>query len=159
MSRATEADRGMRAVLRVRGVRERESRIRLVHALDAVRHHENEVARHQHALALAVRPTEGTVADFVSARNLLAGMAAAIKEAEQQLAASRAAAAEAHQRWQADKAQVRAVELLLEERAARRADERRRAEVREVDDVVSALHSHTNTSRQSNNNHPERRAS
>jgi flagellar protein FliJ len=157
MSRATEADRGMRAVLRVRGVRERQSRIRLVHALDAVRHHENEVARHQQALALAARPTEGTVADFVSARNLLAGMAAAVKEAEQHLAASRTAAAEAHQRWQADKAQVRAVELLLEERAARRADEHRRAEVREVDDVVGALSSHT--SRQSNNNHQERRAS
>jgi flagellar protein FliJ len=157
MSRATETDRGMRAVLRVRGVRERESRIRLVHVLDAVRHHENEVARHQQALVLAARPTEGTVAEFVTARNLLAGMAAAVKDAEQQLAASRAAAAEAHQRWQADKAQVRAVEVLLEERAARRADERRRAEVREIDDVVGALHSHT--SRQSNNNQQERRAS
>ena len=157
MSRATEADRGMNAVLRVRGVRERDSRIQLVHALDAVRHHENEVARLQQALAMAAQPTEGTVADFVTARRLMAGMAAAVKRAEQHLATSRQAAAAAHQRWQADKSQVRAVELLLEERAARRAEERRRSEVREVDDVVGALHSHT--SRQSNNNQRERRAS
>ena len=145
MSRATDADRGMRAVLRVRGVRERDSRIALVHALDAVRHHETEVARLQQALALAAKPTEGTVADFVSARNLLAGMAAAVRDAEQRLAASRSVAAEAHQRWQEDKSKERAVELLLEERAARRAEERRRSEVREVDDVVAALHSHRST--------------
>jgi flagellar protein FliJ len=153
MSHAT-SDRGMQAVLRVRGVRERDSRIVLVHALDAVRHHEDEVVRLQQALDEAARPTEGTVADFVVSRQLLAGMAAAVREAEQRLTAARAAAAEAHQRWQADKTNMRAVELLLEERAARRVAERRRAEVREVDDVVGALHSHRSTS----DNQPERRA-
>jgi flagellar protein FliJ len=149
------ADRGMHAVLRVRGVRERDSRVTLVHALDAVRHHEHEAARLQQALDEAANPTEGTAADFVVSRHLLAGMAAAVRDAEQRLAAARSAAAEAHQRWQADKAKVRAVELLLEERAARRADDRRRAEVREVDDVVGALHSHRSTT---DNHSQERRA-
>jgi flagellar biosynthesis chaperone FliJ len=146
----------MRAVLRVRGVRERDSRVQLVHALDAVRYHENEVARLQQALAMAARPTEGTVADFVTARQLMAGMAASVKQAEKHLETSRQAAAAAHQRWQADKAQMRAVELLLEERAARRAEERRRGEVREVDDVVGALQSHRS---QTDKNQQERRAS
>lgn len=141
MSRTT-TDRGMNAVLRVRGVRERDSRITLVHALDAVRHHETEVARLQHALEEAARPADGTVADFVVSRQLLAGMAAAVRAEELRLAEARTAAAEAHRHWQDDKAKVRAVELLLEERAARRAEERRRAEVREVDDVVGALHAH-----------------
>ena len=156
MSRASQADRGMNAVLRVRSVQERDSRIQLVHALDAVRYHENEVARLQHALAMASRPVEGTVADFVTARRLMTSMAAAVQQAELHLTTSRQAAAEAHQRWQADKSQMRAVELLLEERAARRAEEHRRAEVREVDDVVGALQSHR---ARTDNNQQERRAS
>jgi flagellar protein FliJ len=154
MSRVA-ADRGMHAVLRVREVRERDSRITLVHALDAVRHHEHEAVRLQQALDEAANPTEGTAADFVVSRQLLAGMATAVRDAEQRLAAARATAADAHQHWQADNSRVRAVELLLEERAARRADDRRRAEVREVADVVGALHSHRSTS---DNHTQERRA-
>ena len=52
----------------------------------------------------------------------------------------RTVATEAHHRWQADKAGIKAIEHLLEQRALRRAEEAARAEVREIDDVVGRLH-------------------
>jgi flagellar biosynthesis chaperone FliJ len=76
----------------------------------------------------------------VVSRQLLATMAAAVGEAEQRLTAARTVATAAHHRWQADKAGLKAIEHLLEQRAQARAEEQSRAEVREVDDVVGRLH-------------------
>lgn len=137
---SSKHDRGMRAVHRVREVRERDSRIGLLHALTALRDREALLEERRNALEQAVTRSADTLDDFVVSRHLLAMMAVAVGEAEQRLAAARTVATEAHHRWQADKAGIKAIEHLLEQRAMQRADEADRAEVREVDDVVGRLH-------------------
>ena len=132
-------DRGMRAVARVREVRERDSRIGLLQALTTVRLREQELQSLQAALEEATQRVSGDLDEFVLSRRLLTGMAAGVRAAENRLEGSRTVAAEAHARWQADKARVRAIEQLLERRAARRAEEESRAEVREIDDIVGRL--------------------
>lgn len=134
-----DEDRGMRAVARVRAVRERDSRIGLLQALTSVRLREQELETLRSALEEAGRRAQGDLDAFVVSRRLLAGMAAGVREAEHRLEGSRTVAAEAHARWQADKARVRAIEQLLERRATRRAEDQARAEVREVDDIVGRL--------------------
>ena len=136
----TQHDKGMRAVRRVREVRERDSRIGLLHALTAVRDREARLEELRNALEQAVTRQADTLDDFVVSRHLLASMAVAVGEAEHRLAAARTVAAAAHQRWQADKAGMKAIEHLLEQRAIARAEERKRVEVREIDDVVGRMH-------------------
>jgi flagellar biosynthesis chaperone FliJ len=130
----------MKAVRRVREVRERDSRVGLLHALTAVRDREAHLEELRNALQQAVTRSASTLDEFVVSRQLLATMAIAIGEAEHRLDAARTVAAEAHRRWQADKAGMKAIEHLLDARAQQRADEAARAEVREVDDVVGRLH-------------------
>ena len=139
MSRV-QHDRGMKAVRRVREVRERDSRVGLLHALTTVRDREAQLEELRNALEQAVTRSADTLDEFVVSRHLLAMMAVAIGEAEQRLASARTVATEAHHRWQADKAGVNAIEHLLEQRALHRAEEAARDEVREVDDVVGRLH-------------------
>ncbi len=140
MTRRNQKDRGMHAVARVREVRERDSRVGLLQALTNVRTREEQHNELQTALDQAAVRDADTLDAFVVSRHLLAAMAVAVREAEQRLDASRTVAVEAHHRWQADKARVRAIEHLLEERALRRAEEADRAEVRETDDIVGRLH-------------------
>ena len=137
---SSQHDRGMRAVRRVREVRERDSRIGLLHALGAVRDREAQLEELRNALEQAVVRDASTLDEFVVSRQLLASMAVAIGEAENRLAAARTVATEAHHRWQVDKAGIKAIEHLLAQRAAQRAEEAARAEVRETDDVVGRLH-------------------
>ncbi len=141
MTSRHDKDRGMRAVARVREVRERDSRVGLLHAMGTVRTREAELLDLQQALETASGREATSLDDFVVSRQLLAAMAVAVREAEQRLDASRIVATEAHSRWQADKSRVRAIEHLLEERALRRAEDARRADQREVDDVIGRLHS------------------
>ena len=115
-------DRGMRAVHRVREVRERDSRIGLLHALSAVRDREAHLEELRNALQQAVTRDADTLDDFVVSRHLLAMMAVAVGEAEQRLTSARTVATEAHQRWQTDKAGIKAIEHLLEQRAMHRAE-------------------------------------
>ena len=136
----TKHDRGMHAVHRVREVRERDSRIGLLHALTTVRDREARLEELRNALEQAVIRDADTLDDFVVSRHLLATMAVAVGEAEQRLSSARTVATEAHHRWQLDKAGIKAIEHLLEQRAMHRAEEAARAEVREVDDVVGRLH-------------------
>jgi flagellar FliJ protein len=133
-------DRGMRAVRRVREVKERDSRIGLLHALTAVRDREAHLEELRTALQQAVTRDASTLDDFVVSRHLLAMMAVAVGEAEHRLSDARTVATEAHHRWQTDKAGMKAIDHLLEARALQRADEAARAEVRETDDVVGRLH-------------------
>jgi flagellar FliJ protein len=135
-----DQDRGMRAVARVREVRERDSRVGLLQAMSNVRTREEQLAAVESAFDQAMRRSADTLDTFVISRHLLAAMAVAAREAEARLDASRTVAVEAHHRWQADKTRVRAIEHLLEERALARAEAADRAEVQETDDIVSRLH-------------------
>jgi flagellar biosynthesis chaperone FliJ len=131
----------MRAVRRVREVRERDSRTGLLRALSAVREREAAVTAMRTALEQALVREADTLDAFVVSRHLLGTMASALRDAEERVEAARTVAVEAHQRWQADKAGLKAIEHLLEMRALERATEAARAEVRETDDVVGRLHS------------------
>jgi len=133
-------DRAMKAVHRVREVRERDSRVGLLHALTAVREREAHLDELRTALEQAITRQADTLDDFVVSRHLLAMMATAVGEAEQRLAAARTVATEAHHRWQSDKTGIKAIDHLLEQRAEQRREEAGRAEVRELDDVVGRLH-------------------
>jgi flagellar protein FliJ len=136
-------DRGMKAVVRVREVRERDSRIGLLQALATLREREERLAGLQRALAEAQEPQTGTVDDFVVARSLLTSMAVTVREAERGVETARTVATEAQVRWQSDKARLRAIRQLVKQRALQRADVARRAEIREIDDIVGSLHART----------------
>ena len=136
----THHDRGLRAVARVREVRERDSRLGLLHALGRVRDQEAHVETLGHALDEAASRSFATLDEFTTARAMLRAMAQALTTAEHDLESRRLVALQAHTRWQADKAAVKAIEHLLDERARLRAEELARFENREIDDIVSRLH-------------------
>lgn len=148
-----DQDRGMRAVARVREVRERDSRVGLLQALGTVRDREQELAGLEAALAEAQTREHTTLDGFVASRQMLTAMAHAVRTAQTRLDDSRTVAVEAHHRWQGDKARVRAIEHLLEERALRRAEEADRAEARETDDIVGRLHARQTQNHQTQNRH------
>jgi flagellar export protein FliJ len=135
--KAREEDRGLRAVRRVREVRETDSRFGLSVALGSVRDRDAEVERAARRVAEAERFHAGTVADFRGHVDRLAGLVQLHAQATARAAASRTVAAEAQRRWRHDRQQVRVVDLLLERRAAARAEERARREQAQLDDLAS----------------------
>ena len=132
-----QQDRGLTAVRRVRSARETDSRIGLQHALAALRDREAEAARAADRLDHAPRFGAGSTGEF--AAHLIHVGALAHDQARTALAAASSAtvADEATRRWQQDRTAVRAVELLLERRAAERAAERVRREAAELDDLAA----------------------
>jgi flagellar protein FliJ len=129
-------DRGLRAVARVRDVRERDSRAGLLQALTNVRTREAELAAREQALAAASARSFDSLGAYAVSRQFLDATASAVREAERRLTASTTVATEARSRWQADKTRARAIEHLLEVRAERARAEALRAEARETDDIV-----------------------
>jgi flagellar protein FliJ len=137
MKAADEEDRGLRAVRRVREVRENDSRFGLSVALASVRDRDAEVQRARARLETAEGFALGSVSDFRSHVDRLSGLVALESVATTRAQASRTVAAEAQRRWQQDRRQVRVVDLLLERRALARAEERARREQAQLDDLAS----------------------
>ena len=137
---AAGKDRGLEAVARVREVRERDSRIGLLQAMASVEQRQAELTRLEEALAEADGTGALGMGDYVARRQLLTAAAREVREAEARLRASRTVAAEAQGRWQSDKARLKAIEHLLEERARKRAEAFAQVEAKEADDIVSRLH-------------------
>ena len=135
--KAADEDRGLRAVRRVREVRENDSRFGLSVALGSVRDRDAEVQRARARLETAEGFALGSVADFRSHVDRLSGLVALESVATTRAQASRTVAAEAQRRWQQDRRQVRVVDLLLERRALARAEERARREQAQLDDLAS----------------------
>jgi flagellar FliJ protein len=135
MSSRPDSDRGLQAVERVRGIREQDSRIGLQHALATNAAHEAAASAARMLLETHPQFSHGSVRDFHADRALLAAMADQQDRARQRAEASRGVAEEAERRWRGDRAKVRAVELLLERRAAERRAERERREAAELDDI------------------------
>lgn len=132
----TSTDRALAAVARVRGARERDSRLGLAHALA-------ERSRRERAATLAADRVvdaacfgAGTPADYVA--HAVRGAWLAEEMAEARRTAERAAvvAAEAGHHWRADRMRTRVVELLLERHAEQRRAERARAESRLLDEIA-----------------------
>jgi flagellar protein FliJ len=135
--KAADEDRGLRAVRRVREVRESDSRFGLSVALGSVRERDAEVQRARARLETAEDFAAGSVADFRGHVDRLSGLVALESLATARAQASRTVAAEAQRRWQQDRRQVRVVDLLLERRALARAEERARREQAQLDDLAS----------------------
>ncbi|WP_127480795.1 flagellar FliJ family protein [Nocardioides pantholopis] len=132
-------DRGLRAVARVREVRERDSRIGLQGALGEQREREAAAERLADGLAAQCGGSGGSLVDgatYLAQRTMLQALAGAVSAArsEAESAAVLSAAATAH--WQADHARLSAVEGLLESRADQRRAEAARHEAKEQDDAA-----------------------
>ena len=129
-------DRALNAVRRVRGSREQDSRLGLRYARDAARRREDELDEARARRSTTPAFTTGTPADFaqhVAHLDALAGLEATAVERAQ---SSRIVADEAVRRWQQDRQRLRVVDLLLERRAERRAEERRRHEDKVLDELA-----------------------
>ncbi len=128
---------GLAAVVRVRSVRELDSRIGLAHALSDQR--AAEAAAEQMGAALASRgtPELTSAAAFVSQRHLLTGAATALLERERAAGVAAGVSAAARARWQDDRGALRAVELLAERRAEARRAELARREAAAADDIAA----------------------
>jgi flagellar protein FliJ len=135
--KAREEDRGLRAVRRVREVRESDSRFGLSVALASVRERDAETHRARGRLEAAEQFAAGSVGDFRSHVDRLSALVALESQAVARAQASRTVAAEAQRRWQRDRQEVRVVDLLLERRVAARAEERARREQAQLDDLAS----------------------
>ncbi len=134
---APEPDRALGAVRRVRDAREQDSRIGLQHALAAARTRDAEAERARARLDQAPAFGTGSVADFRGHVLHVTALAQGEQQAAQRAESSRAVADEATRRWQRDRTELRVVDLLLERRAAERAEERGRREARELDDLAA----------------------
>ncbi|HET7387501.1 MAG TPA: flagellar FliJ family protein [Nocardioidaceae bacterium] len=132
-----KTDRGLAAVRRVRSARESDSRIGLAAALAASRRSDERALRAAQRLDQAPAFDAGDPAVFAHHVRVVQALARAERAADEDARSARAVADEARRRWQQDRTAVRAVELLLERRAAERAAERSRREARDLDELAA----------------------
>lgn len=135
---AQDPDAGMRAVARVRGVREQDSRLGVAHAAAEERVAVDRLTAATARLAAATDPAGVDPAVFATARVVAAGTAAEVIALRAALDTAVTFTTAAREHWQRDRTRLAAVELLLERREERRREERVRRERVEVDDLVSA---------------------
>jgi len=129
-------DAGMLAVARVRAVRERDSRLGLMQAMEEQRRRQTYLADLGRRLDEALRFDGGTVASFLNVRAGYQALAEEIATATADLESARTITDSARDHWRRDKTRLSAVELLLERRADERRAERARLEARELDDIA-----------------------
>lgn len=132
------ADAGMRAVARVRGVRELDSRLGLAQAAADEREAARRLAAVRERLAATSVPESTDPASFALDRALAAGVATEVATSVRALGAAESLTRVAREHWQRDSTRLSAVELLLDRRSEQRRAERLRRETAEVDDLVSA---------------------
>jgi flagellar export protein FliJ len=137
------ADRGLRAVARVRGVREQDSREGLQLAVADQRSREERLRELSRRLAEAPAHLEGSPADVLGLRLALGFLGDEIREARTEVEHGEIVVDAARARWEHDKSQLSAVEKLLARRAARRRAEAARAEAKENDDIAAQRWSRT----------------
>lgn len=138
MTRRThDDDRGLAAVRRVRVAREHDSRVGLQSALADSRTAADVARRADERLAGAAPFAAGMLAEFQMHRTMLAAMARTKVTTEQTAATSARIADEARHRWVADRTAVRVADLMLDRRAAARAEARARHEAGELDDLAA----------------------
>lgn len=135
-------DRGLQAVARVRGVQEQASLRDLQHALAAQRERQQVLDHLTGQLSAAARiETDilgaGSPGALLGLRTTVEQLGTSIRSARDEVEAAATAAAAARRRWEHDKSRLRAVEQLLERRAAARAIETDRKVAREADDLAA----------------------
>lgn len=124
-------------VVRVRGVRERDSRLGLAQAL----REQSEAARRVSGLHDDLRATaafeRGDAATYLAHAARIDAVGRAITEAERQLAVARGVVDAARARWQDDRARLRSVELLRERRTEAHRRELARRLTAQLDDLAA----------------------
>lgn len=128
--------RGLRAVARVRAVRERDSKLGLQQAARIAQERALELARREDELDAAPAFTGGSAGAFLVARQSLGTMATETSQASDRAELGRDIATESLGRWLGDRSRLRAVELLSERRAERRRAELAQLERRDLDEIA-----------------------
>ena len=136
--RDQDPDAGMRAVARVRGVREQDSRLGLARAAADERAAARRLDAVRRQLADTELPATSDPAGFALASAVASAIAGEVTGAGAALAVAGTVTASAREHWQRDKTRLEAVELLLARREEQRRTERLRRETAEVDDLVAA---------------------
>lgn len=134
-TRPDARDAGLHAVARVRAVRTQDSRIGLQQANHELRQARARLAHLEDGLACSSPTGDGNA--FLAARTALVALGGRVAAARVDVDRAGTVADAALDRWRADRSRERAVELLLERRAARRRAERDRAEARVLDDLAT----------------------
>ncbi|HEU5038081.1 MAG TPA: flagellar FliJ family protein [Nocardioides sp.] len=126
-------------VVRVRRIRERDSRTGLTAALAEERHAAEVVTRLETQLATLPDPSSGDPAAFAAHRHAAVALGGALTGARAELEAAHRITLAARDRWRSDRTRLAAVESLVERRAEARRAEQRRRETRELDAVAEDL--------------------
>lgn len=133
------AETSLRGLVRLRGLRERDSRLGLATALAE----ENAAATQVRALEEQVSSTPGVevsgLGAFRARQHRLEALVIALSEARIAHASAHQLALAARSRWVEDRSRLAAVESLIARRAAALRKERRRRENRELDAIGEDL--------------------
>lgn len=133
----SQYDAGLRAVERVRGVRETDSRIGLRTAWAETREAQTRVEDLRAQLEQASSFGTGSAASFLALRQSLQILGDVLIAAEDARDASQLISEMAYTRWQTDRTRLAAVQSLLERRACARRAEVARKEAAELDDIAA----------------------
>ena len=142
MSTRQSHDKGLRAVARVREVREQTSLRQLQGSLAEQREREARLAHLTDQLTAAARIDAdllgaGAPGALIGLRSTLESLGVSIGAAKEAVAEATAVATRDRRAWEHDKSRLRAVEQLLDRRAEARATEADRVVAREQDDLAA----------------------
>lgn len=130
---------GLGGVVRVRRIRERDSRTGLSAALTEEHEALARVRRIEEQLASLPEPTATDAVTFAAQRHAATALGEALTAARADLAAAHRITLAARDRWRTDRSRLAAVESLVERRAEARRAEQRRREGKEMDAVAEEL--------------------
>jgi flagellar export protein FliJ len=126
-------------LVRLRSVRERDSRIGLATALKEEREAAAKEADLQQLLADLPMPATFDLAAFQGRQHTVEMIRTALADSRATLETAHHVSAAARDRWVADRSRLAAVEALVERRAAAVRAERTRRETRELDEVAQEM--------------------
>ena len=139
MSRGGSAAGRLGVVARVRGVRERDSRLGLVAALEEERVARSRAERLQQQLAEVTDFGAGDLAAFAARQRRVTALNEALAAARAALSNAHVVAEAARDRWRTDRSRLAAVESLIERREEARRLELRRREDKQLDAAAEDL--------------------
>lgn len=148
MSNLKQSLTAMRAVARVRDIREKESRRALQHALATQRAHAQHVTDLQDYLVESGSLPFTDATAFTAHRSFLLTTGHALTEAKEHEQVAAEASAQALGAWQHDKTQINAVEMLIERRVEETRKQAARLEAAQLDEIASAQWARQNTASQ-----------
>jgi flagellar FliJ protein len=135
----TRKQGNLRGLLRLRSVRERDSRIGLAAALQEEREAAAKLADLQQLLESLPMPATSDLAAFQGRQHTIELVRDALADTRASLETTRVVTAAARERWVSDRSRLAAVESLVERRAAAARAERQRRETRELDEVAEEM--------------------